>query len=296
MTQHPLEFRADLALGQGVGFIGPMRRGTTPQTASLTIADYNWRVPYQDDDGLMTERQIQLRVTQAVDEVTGNGSHQRYGDHFKDDAEGAWIAQIRGEEMMVDRVVCSAGVIAPGLAPGHRLETSGLPIAELDTEYVVRATTCELDTQADQTLVSQKVVLFPADAPYRAPRLTPKPRILGFMHAVIDGEVDSVAAPIDLHGRYCCLMPYDVVAQSGGRATRWIRMAQSSAGSGYGMHLPLHIGTEVLVIHLDGDPDRPVILGAVPNVDTMSPVVDANATQSRIKTRQNILFELEDDA
>ena len=73
-------------------------------------------------------------------------------------------------------------------------------------------------------------------------------------------------------------------------------MAQSSAGSGYGMHLPLHIGTEVLVTHLDGDPDRPVILGAVPNVDTMSPVVDANATQSRIKTRQNILFELEDDA
>jgi type VI secretion system secreted protein VgrG len=62
------------------------------------------------------------------------------------------------------------------------------------------------------------------------------------------------------------------------------------------MHLPLHIGTEVAVLHLDGDPDRPIIAGALPNVDDVSPVTSANATQSRIVTRSNILFELDDDA
>ncbi len=48
--------------------------------------------------------------------------------------------------------------------------------------------------------------------------------------------------------------------------------------------------------HLDGDPERPVIVGATPNVDTTSLVVDTDATQSRIRTSTGIRFDLEDDA
>ena len=71
-------------------------------------------------------------------------------------------------------------------------------------------------------------------------------------------------------------------------------MTQASSGPDYGMHLPLHIGCEVALIHVDGDPDRPVILGAVPNADTMSPVTQTEATKSRIRTRSGILIEMED--
>ena len=71
--------------------------------------------------------------------------------------------------------------------------------------------------------------------------------------------------------------------------------AQASSGAGYGIHFPLHIGTEVAIIHLDGDPDRPVILGSIPNAETESPVVDRNATQSQIKTSTGIRVEFDDD-
>ena len=291
-----LTFATDLETVDGGGRVGPMGRELAPQPASLTLADYNWRVSYLDDEGLMTARQLQLRAERAVDEVTGAGAHSSYGEHFKDEAQGAWLAQVRAEEMLAERSVYRASFRAAGLSPGHRYQASGMPIAELEQEYVVRATETVLDRRAESATLAQKMTAFALETPYRAPRRTHKPKIHGFMHAVVDGETVSTAAPIDEHGRYRCVMPYDVAAAPGGRASRWIRMGQSSAGSGYGMHLPLHIGTEVGIVHLDGDPDRPVIIASIPNVDTMSPVVQDNATQSRIKTKSNILFELEDDA
>ncbi|MEZ4339121.1 MAG: type VI secretion system tip protein TssI/VgrG [Sandaracinaceae bacterium] len=276
--------------------IGPMERTIQPQTASVTLRDYNWRTPFTAEDGSQTERQLQLVGTAAVDEITGSGEHRRYGDHFKDDAEGALLATVRAEEMRGDRIVCRGILHAIGLAPGHRFTTSGMPIAELEGEYVITAIETSVDKGGETNDFQQRYEAIPSDVAFRPPRLTERPIVVGHMHAVVDGEVPGVAAPIDEYGRYKILLPFDQIAAAGGKASRWIRMAQSSAGADYGMHLPLHIGTEVLLTHLDGDPDRPVIIGAVPNVDTMSPVVDANATQSRIRTSTGILFELEDDA
>jgi type VI secretion system secreted protein VgrG len=45
-----------------------------------------------------------------------------------------------------------------------------------------------------------------------------------------------------------------------------------------------------------GDPDRPIIVGAVPNPQTPSPVTRDNATQSLIRTSSGIHMEFEDDA
>ena len=115
------------------------------------------------------------------------------------------------------------------------------------------------------------------------------------MHGFVDGEAPGTAAPIDDLGRYKILLPLDSVAEPGGRASRFIRMAQPSSGADYGMHFPLHIGVEVVIVHLDGDPDRPVIMASVPNADTVSPVVQGNATQSRIRTSTGIMIEMDDD-
>lgn len=278
--------------------VGPMERTVQPQTARVTLRDYNWRTPFRAEDGSQTERQLQLVAGAAVDEATGSGEHRRYGaDHFKDEVEGQLLARVRAEEMRCERVVCRGTLLALGLAPGHRFTTTGMPIAELDGEYVVTSLETSVDRGGETNDFDQRYEAIPSTAAFRPPRVTARPVVVGHTHAVIDGEArDGTAAPIDAYGRYKVILPFDQHAAAGGRASRWIRMAQPSAGADYGMHLPLHIGTEVLITHLDGDPERPVIVGAIPNVDTMSPVVDANATQSRIRTSTGILFELEDDA
>jgi type VI secretion system secreted protein VgrG len=72
-------------------------------------------------------------------------------------------------------------------------------------------------------------------------------------------------------------------------------MLQNHAGANYGTHFPLKPGTEVLIAFVNGDPDRPVIVGAAPNPLTPSPVNSANRSTHRIKTQGGIVFDLVDE-
>ena len=73
-------------------------------------------------------------------------------------------------------------------------------------------------------------------------------------------------------------------------------MAQPASGGGYGVQFPLHIGTEVAIIHVNGDPDRPLIMSSVPNFETASPVNSGNPTQSQIRTRHGITVTFDDQS
>ena len=61
-----------------------------------------------------------------------------------------------------------------------------------------------------------------------------------------------------------------------------------------GMEFPLLKDTEVVLSFVNGDPDRPIIIGAVPNANTPSVVTKSNQTRNRIKTTSEVLFEIED--
>ena len=116
------------------------------------------------------------------------------------------------------------------------------------------------------------------------------------MHAKIDGKENGMAAPIDEQGRYKVIFAWDTKSkQPGGFSSVPMRRIQMANGPEFGMHLPIHVGTEVMISHLDGDPDRPVIVGSVPNSDVPSPVVEGNATQAIFRTKANITLLFEDD-
>lgn len=263
-----------------------------PQPAAVLLRDYNWRAP-----------STQLAEQHDVDGRSGFGLQWRYGEHFKDSGEGQMLARIRAEQMLNRRELFEGICSVPGLAPGHRFQLAGAPIPELEISYLVTSVTPEIGPLGDSGDESYEyhftAVPIERDDPpsvaYRSQLRTRKPQIVGFMHGIVDGEVVGTAAPIDVVGRYKIILPMDMVAQPGGKASRWIRMAQASSGTHYGIHFPLHVGTEVVISHMDGDPDRPVIMGSVPNTETMSPVVQDNATQSRIKTKSGILVEFDDD-
>jgi type VI secretion system secreted protein VgrG len=263
-----------------------------PQPESLTAREYNWRTP-----------STPLKVDHDVDTETGVGMQWLYGDHFKDADEGAMVARIRAEQMLNLRETFHGVCSVRGLAPGHKFSLVNCPLPDLNITYLVTSVEPSVSTQADAGDESRQLPFTavalerddPPPLPYRSQRVTLKPRIMGFMHGHIDGESPGTAAPIDPQGRYKVLLPLDSVAEVGGKATRWIRMVQASAGMNYGIHFPLHVGIEVAIIHLDGDPDRPVIVGAVPNPETMSPVVQEEATMSRIRTPSGIEISMNDD-
>ena len=251
--------------------------------AEVLVSDYNWRTPA-----------IALRTRAPADSITGLGHFHEHGTHHKTPAEGAEAARIRAERITSARERCRAlGAVYEGGA-GYRFELEGHPLGECDGEYLIVRD--ELTVRSGkQPTHSQRFELTRTEHPFRGPERTPKPRIYGLMHAHIDAPMHSTAAPIDKNGCYKVLMPFDVEGNPGGRASRWIRVAQPSSGGGYGTHLPLHNGAEVAIAHLDGDPDRPVIVGSVHNTNTVNPVTEVNPTQSWIRTQAGIRVTFDDD-
>jgi type VI secretion system secreted protein VgrG len=114
------------------------------------------------------------------------------------------------------------------------------------------------------------------------------------MSAKIDASGSGQYAEIDDMGRYKVKLPLDLSDKKDGKASRYVRMMQPYAGGGMGMHFPLHKGTEVALMFLDGDPDRPIIAGAIPNPDTASPVAGSNQTQCKIHTGGGNTITIED--
>jgi type VI secretion system secreted protein VgrG len=56
-----------------------------------------------------------------------------------------------------------------------------------------------------------------------------------------------------------------------GKSSCWARVSTPWAGKGYGFQNMPRIGEEVLVQFLEGDPDRPVVIGRVHNAENMPP-------------------------
>lgn len=266
------------------GSVSALGRVHEVRPAGVDLRDYDWRRPTALPGG-----------EAPADEASGHGTVYQYGDHIKDAAEGADLAKIRAEQLMATRQVFRGRISIPSILPGHKFSLNGHPSGDLDIEYVVTEIAHAMAREESGAAFDKTFTAIPATVPFRSQREAPIMRVRGTTHAIVDGPTDGTAAPIDELGRYKLVFPFDRDAETGGRASRWVRMAQASTGAHYGIHFPLHIGCEVAIQHLGGDPDRPIIIGALPNADTVSPVTNEDATKSRIRTRSGILVELEDD-
>jgi hypothetical protein len=79
-----------------------------------------------------------------------------------------------------------------------------------------------------------------------------------------------------------------------GLASARVRMMQPYAGKGRGMQFPMAKGTEVLLTFVDGDPDRPLIAGAINTAAAPGPVTADNQTESVIQSGGNNRIRMED--
>ena len=120
---------------------------------------------------------------------------------------------------------------------------------------------------------------------YRPPRTTTRPKIDGTLSGFVDAEGSGKYAELDDQGRYKVQVPFDLTDKSAQRASAWLRFATPYAGSSdEGMHFPLRKGSEVLLSFEGGDPNRPIIIGAVANSEHANVVTNRNATYNMLQT------------
>ncbi|MBH2010840.1 MULTISPECIES: type VI secretion system Vgr family protein [Thermomonas] len=127
------------------------------------------------------------------------------------------------------------------------------------------------------------------DAIYRPAQVTPRGRVHGPQTAIVTGPAGNEVHTDDL-GRIKVRFHWDRKVASRKTNTQddksscWVRVAQLWAGAGYGTFFLPRVGMEVVVDFLDGDPDRPLVVGCVYNGPNPPPVAPADATRSTIKT------------
>ncbi|MET0335078.1 MAG: type VI secretion system tip protein TssI/VgrG, partial [Rhizobacter sp.] len=126
------------------------------------------------------------------------------------------------------------------------------------------------------------LTLHPADMPFRPPRLTPRTPMPGPQSAIVVGPKGD-ELHVDEHGRIKVHFHWDRYDQSNEKSTCWVRVSQPWAGKGWGGYFIPRIGQEVIVDFLNGDPDRPIVVGRMYNDD--QPIPYKSPTQSGFKTR-----------
>lgn len=257
---------------------------------AVVLNDYNHRTP---SVGLKAE-------ASAV--ATGFGLFYEYGDHYQTASEGKTLAQVRAEEIRCREEQYPGAGTCKSMRAGATFDLSDHYRSDFNRKYLI----VDVKHRAEQPVTEgsgtisgsyqNEFVAIPSDIPFRPERRTPKPRIAGLVNARIDAAGDGQYAEIDEEGRYKVSFPFDLSGKGSGTASRWVRMAQPYSGAGMGMHFPLHKGTEVAVAFVNGDPDRPIIVGSVPNAETGSPVKGGNSSQCVIHTGGGNKIVIEDSA
>ncbi|HEX7901281.1 MAG TPA: type VI secretion system tip protein TssI/VgrG [Planctomycetota bacterium] len=258
-------------------------------TKKVILQDWNYRTPATD-----------LKADNPVHDK-GAGEVYAYGEHYKTPAEGKAIAKARAEAILCRqkmfvgegdcRLLRSGATFT--LDEHYRKDFNGEYVLT-DVRHVVEQAIEAPGAPKTRSSYKNTFTCIPAKTLFRPERRTPWPRIHGFMNAHVDASGDGKTAELDGEGRYVVKLPFDLKGKDAGKGSRRIRMAQPYAGGKYGIHFPLHKNTEVILAHKDGNPDRPVIVGALYHPEAKSPVLDANQTQGILRSAAENMIRFED--
>lgn len=273
-------------------------RRTRPR--SVTMRDYHWRRP---DLPLEASR----RAGAGPD--GGGFSHFEFparDEELLDDPCGH-PASVKLERFEAERCLSDGAGNIRSLAAGERFtltDAHGVTTLDLLTQrVVVEAVQHEMPGTALDTMpfgesgrTARKAPFYetrfralPASVAYRPPRATPKPRIHGVQTAIVTDHEGKAGPTPEIHcddwARVRVRFPWDE-REDEQPSSGWIRVSQIWAGAGFGGLFTPRVGQEVLVAHLQGDPDAPTVVGRVYNAKNPLPL-NAGRTpeQSTIRTQ-----------
>ena len=244
------------------------------QTGSCTVKDYDYAKPTAN-----------LLATEQAGESSPAGEFERfeYPGVFATQNDAQDAAKRRSEELACRSREVIGRAQSCGIAVGCTFTLHDCPVPSENGRYLVTGVEIELEpadgadpttADADRFLVSCRFTAIPAETQYRPLRQTPRPVVQGVQSAVVVGPEghDPKTPYTDSLGRIKVQFHWDRKGQNNENSSCWLRTPHQSAGNGYGHVWLPRIGCEVLVAFVDGDPDRPTIVGHVYNGQTKLPL------------------------
>jgi type VI secretion system secreted protein VgrG len=267
--------------------VATVRRGGRVRPGGVRLHDYDWRRPDLEWTGRSEEDDRATTISAGGFQLTP--------------AQGDTLARVRASELTTEARFTTLETSARTFGAGGFLvvehPSSRFSGRLLATRVHVELRQRESFAVADGRPVYRAVVEA-VSAPeggasgFRPPRRTRRPFIAGTQTAVVTAEPGqaqeiNVGGESDL-GCVRLLFHWDRETERHARepTSHWVRVSQMFAGGkGHGALFHPRVGDEVLVEHLEGDPDRPVVVGRVYNGKNVAPEdATARPTYSCIKS------------
>lgn len=196
---------------------------------------------------------------------------------------GQALAKLRVQASQVRSQVLRGDSYVYPFTAGTKFTLSGHFRTSLNTAHVLR----RVQHSARDELYRNSIEAFPATVPFRPPLNTPHPRVYGSQTATVVGP-QGEEIWTDKHGRIKVQFPWDRLGKKDDTCSCWVRVMQPAAGASFGALFLPRVGQEVVITHVDGDPNRPLVTGSVYNGENTPPTtLPANQTQTIIKTRSS---------
>jgi len=227
-----------------------------------------------------------------------------YPGEYEVKGDGDGDIKLRMEEEEARHDVVTGTSKCRSFSPGCKFKLTRHPSdAEKNRQYVLTAVEhrCRLSgalqsgEEADALDYINSFECIPAATVFRPARLTPKPRIHGVQTAVVVGPPGEKIYP-DSQARVKVQFHWDRLGKKDDKSSCWVRVSQNWGGNNWGGLFIPHVGQEVIVAFLEGDPDRPLITGRVYNAEQAPPLaLPAKKTKSGLRDHGGNELLLEGD-
>ena len=259
---------------------------------SFELSDYNHDTPknFYKQTVSTTHKFAQSPSEKTMQEIAGfNFVEKSTAVHDFTVSDNKQLTQTRLEAMEATHDVASGTSVCGGFFPGGRFKLEHHIASESGSYVVTRVQHSASNSDASEGQYRNSFSCIPDKVVFRAPQTMIKNIMRGPLTAKVtqlnasDSKTDA-----DPHRMIKVEFPWDSKGKS-----CWLRVAQSYAGANWGASFVPRLNQEVLVDFLNGDPDRPLVVGSLYNKDNQGPAY--TSTQSGFKTASANFNELRFD-
>ena len=185
-----------------------------------------------------------------------------------------------------------SGQVADFIA-GGKFTLMNDPTTGAGTEYVIQSLGLHVvDSKAGgqgghRASISASIVAFPSKTTYQDEPAYAAPVMAGMYSAIVIGPKGEEIYTDDL-GRIQVQFPFDHEGDITTDKTLWVRVMQGWSGNNWGSQYIPRIGMEVVVSFLEGDVNRPVVVGCLFNGNNKPVFTAAEKNKSGLRTRSTM--------
>jgi type VI secretion system secreted protein VgrG len=245
----------------------------------------DWRKEQSVRSGTWTQTDFNFETpsTSLLVSVAGSNAMEIYDypGEYATRSAGDELTKIRLQEDTTPGSIAIGQSVCRAFGTGYKFKLEDHYRADMNGDYILTEVRHRASQGGDYAVGSETGIdeefsyvnqfdSIPASVLFRPERSTRRPIVQGCQTAMVVGP-SGEEIYTDKYGRVKVQFHWDREGKRDENSSCWIRVSHPWAGQGWGSVAIPRIGQEVVIDFLEGDPDRPLIVGRVYNAESMPP-------------------------